>query len=642
VDEILPTRALVTPGYQYNSDPTCREINGRFYLFTTHDPFTVNFQKNNDFFRGMYDCHAYSTTDFDHWIDHGSLLNTHDSGWHQGSAVWDGDLGIPANGKFYAYIPFRMNPDSEDNYGHYQIGVFEADRIEGPYGDVHGSPLRSWDGQEIWGLSPTVVYADSGEPYLIWGGDAGVEAHHTVSLAKLKPSMTELAEPAHLLQVEEYNAAGGLEYFESPILFKRGELWYLTYVAIKDLEGKRNLNYTETDLPGCYIQYATSKSMFGPFHTGIRHFIHPTLYGDHNNQQGVCLYRGEWYVAYHIGSRSRHRQVCVTKIGFEADGSLVPIFPDQDPGAGTPGVSHLTLDAFANKREAQEFHARQDATDEDGILRDVHFKLKDCGYLRFNGIDFGNGAQGYRVEVSCENPGLNGGHLEFRLGNPQGQKIADARIEWTKGSRNYVTLTGPATPVPGVHDVFLLARGQGGDAEGHLFNLNWFTFTRGFFPERKAVYAVDCGGVGEDGLQPDQAAGPEGWGYVGNTVAARTDAVIYYNASLPNALKTGRMPTLQAPAFGYRFPVPGGSYGVQLLFAEIGDAAYGARTFDVEVNGRVVLENFEILTSASGPNRVAVREFPGIKPAGGGIEVRFLSKGGRALVNAIRVYADAS
>ena len=49
---------LITPGYQFNSDPTCREWNGRFYLFTTHDPFTVQFETDNTKFKGMCDFHA--------------------------------------------------------------------------------------------------------------------------------------------------------------------------------------------------------------------------------------------------------------------------------------------------------------------------------------------------------------------------------------------------------------------------------------------------------------------------------------------------------------------------------------------------------------------------------------------------------
>jgi len=60
---------LVTPGYLFNSDPTCREIDGRFYLFTTQDPFTTHLQTDNKYFKGMYAYHALSTTDFDRWVD---------------------------------------------------------------------------------------------------------------------------------------------------------------------------------------------------------------------------------------------------------------------------------------------------------------------------------------------------------------------------------------------------------------------------------------------------------------------------------------------------------------------------------------------------------------------------------------------
>lgn len=108
---------LVTPGYLFNSDPTCREIDGQFYLFTTQDPFTTELQTDNKFFKGMYAYHALSTTDFDHWTDHGSILTSRDVSWNTGAALWDGDAGIPANGKFYAYAPFRVNSNREANYG---------------------------------------------------------------------------------------------------------------------------------------------------------------------------------------------------------------------------------------------------------------------------------------------------------------------------------------------------------------------------------------------------------------------------------------------------------------------------------------------------------------------------------------------
>lgn len=635
----VKAQKIVTPGYQFNSDPTCREIDGQFYLFTTHDPFTVQFEKPNPKYKGMYDIHAYSTTDFDHWVDHGSLLNTHDTGWHKGNALWDGDAGIPANGKFYAYIPFRMNPDGDDDYGHFKIGVLESDHIEGPYKDVLGKPLRTVDGKEIVGLSPTVVYGDNGDPYLIWGPDAGSDVPHTVSLAKLKPDMTELAEPAHDLVVEHFNRGGALEFYESPILFKHGDLWYLTYVAFSQRGGLRNYNYSESDPPGCYIQYATSKSMFGPFDKNLRHFIYPSSVADMNDQQGVCEFKGQWYVAYHTLYDNIHRQVSVTSMHFDPEGSLVPIHPETDLGAGTPGVSLLTLDAFANKREAEEFHARFKADDEPGILGDYDFKMKQAGYLRYNKMDFGSGAGGFKVEVSCENARLGDGRLEFRLDSPYGKMVGEAAIPYTRGSRNYVVVTGPVVGATGVHDICLVARGSGYDDKGYLFNVNWFTFTRTYCPEPRPLYSVNCGGTGVDGLAPDQAYAKGGWGYQGPSKATASDEIIYYNCNLPNALKTGREAASGNGAFSYKFTVPNGRYDVQLIFVEDAQTDYDSRKFTVSINGEQVLTDFEILPAASGPNRAAMREFKGVSVDGGILDIAFVSGTKAAKIGAIEIFA---
>ena len=129
----------ITPGYLFNSDPTCRQIGDTFYLFTTQDPFTVEFQRDNSFFKGMYAYHAFTTTDFDHWVDHGSILTGRDVTWNAGQALWDGDAGIPANGQFYAYAPFRLNSTSEANYGrlrYWRLHLFKC------HGAIQGRLLR--------------------------------------------------------------------------------------------------------------------------------------------------------------------------------------------------------------------------------------------------------------------------------------------------------------------------------------------------------------------------------------------------------------------------------------------------------------------------------------------------------------------
>ncbi len=61
-------------------------------------------------------------------------------------------------------------------------------------------------------------------------------------------------------------------------------------------------------------------------------------------QQGVCQYRGKWYLAYHLPydnvapyGDDHHRQVAVTTLDFNPDGSLREVNPDRDQGAGDAG-----------------------------------------------------------------------------------------------------------------------------------------------------------------------------------------------------------------------------------------------------------------------------------------------------------------
>ena len=467
---------LITPGYLFNSDPTCREIDGRFYLFATQDPFTAVFRRPNDYFKGMFAYHAYSTTDFDNWVDHGSILTSRDVGWSGGAALWDGDAGIPANGRFYAYAPFRMNAATEANYGRFELGVFTADRLEGPYSDVFNGPMRAPDGKPIEGLSPYVIRGDDGRGYLLWG--SGDTDKHEVWIAALKPSMTELAEAPRQLRAPRQDACGNLEYFESPVLLKAKGRWLLTWIAYKDDKGAK------CDPKGSYVRYASADSMFGPFdQEPPRTLIYPSPGGAESTQQGMCAYRGREYLAYHVPYddvvpyADHHRQVAVTRLVARPDGGFEPIHPESDPGVGTPGVSNLVLDAFAPRREAAEFHVRSGVSGEKALAGEHQMKMKAGGYLQFRRMDFGAGAAAFHVEFSAEAPGLEETVLEVRLDSPAGPLLASVPITATGGPTAYriarITVTARAR---GVHDLALVARGRGGDRDGHLFNITSFGF----------------------------------------------------------------------------------------------------------------------------------------------------------------------
>ncbi len=61
--------------------------------------------------------------------------------------------------------------------------------------------------------------------------------------------------------------------------------------------------------------------------------------------------------------------------------------------------------------------------------------------------------------------------------------------------------------------------------------------------------------------------------------------------------------------FSYRIPMPNGRYRVTLRFVEPTAGAAGERVFDVEANGRKVLEGFDVFASAGGRLRGVERSF---------------------------------
>jgi hypothetical protein len=68
--------------------------------------------------------------------------------------------------------------------------------------------------------------------------------------------------------------------------------------------------------------------------------------------------------------------------------------------------------------------------------------------------------------------------------------------------------------------------------------------------------------------------------------------------------------------FSYQFPVPNGTYTVNLKFAEVSMTASGQRLFNVAINGAPVLTNFDVFAQAGGAFIALDRAFP-VTVAGG-------------------------
>ena len=88
--------------------------------------------------------------------------------------------------------------------------------------------------------------------------------------------------------------------------------------------------------------------------------------------------------------------------------------------------------------------------------------------------------------------------------------------------------------------------------------------------------------------------------------------------------------------FSYRFDVPNGLYDVILHFAEIYHTAAGKRSFDVLIEGALVLDNFDVY-AAAGHDAAVTRVFPGVSVQDGQLTINFVTVKDKAKVSAISV-----
>lgn len=101
--------------------------------------------------------------------------------------------------------------------------------------------------------------------------------------------------------------------------------------------------------------------------------------------------------------------------------------------------------------------------------------------------------------------------------------------------------------------------------------------------------------------------------------------------------------------FSYVIPVPEGSYGLTLYFAE---AYFGtqdnraggirSRVFDLYCNGQALLRDFDVFREAGGAGKALVKTFHGLKPnPQGQLALDFVPAKNYAVVNALEVVDES-
>ncbi len=119
---------------------------------------------------------------------------------------------------------------------------------------------------------------------------------------------------------------------------------------------------------GPYVRLCVMQSeQMNPAYSGYKHEYASSAH------QGIAQYGDQWYIAFQRDWLDGvHRQVCVAELRIAGDGALESIDPNQFTGQVPPDPENYVLDAFAAKREAEEFHQLHGVRDQQGIRQGQH------------------------------------------------------------------------------------------------------------------------------------------------------------------------------------------------------------------------------------------------------------------------------
>ena len=303
----------ILPGFHADPEILYSNKTGKYYIYSTTDGKPG---------WGGYKYYVYSSADLKEWKNEGVALDAKSD-----QIAWaNGNLWAPAaievkqkNGSYKYYLYFSARPN--DN-GRKQMGVAVADSPTGPFVDLD-HPLLAKNHQGCKGqLIDVDVFIDpvSKKPYLYWGNSF-------MAGAELEPSMTKIKDETVTVMTPKGGSLRDYAYREAPYVFYRNGLYYFMW------------SVDDTGAANYHVAYGTSKSPLGPIEVAKDPIVliqdpQHEIYGTAHNSVIQKPGTDEWYIVYHRINKDYihfqpgvHREVCIDKLEFNADGTIKRVVP---------------------------------------------------------------------------------------------------------------------------------------------------------------------------------------------------------------------------------------------------------------------------------------------------------------------------
>lgn len=293
----------VLEGFYADPDILYSEKTGKYYLYPTSDGF------NN--WSGTY-FKVFSSDNLVDWTDEGVMLDLKkDVSWADRNAWAPCIVEKKINGEFKYFYYFTAAQ---------KIGVAVADNPTGPFVDsgkalIDFKTLNVNRGQEI---DPD-VFTDpvSGKSYLYWGNGY-------MAAAELNSDMISI----NLSTLKQMNIDD--TFREGAYAIYRNGTYYFMW------------SEDDTRSPNYKVRYATSDSPLGKLEIPEQNIViqqnaEQEIYATGHNSVVQVPGKDEWYLVYHRFTRPKgiemgsaggfHREVCIDKMEFNADGSIKQVIP---------------------------------------------------------------------------------------------------------------------------------------------------------------------------------------------------------------------------------------------------------------------------------------------------------------------------